>query len=107
MNWQIFLHEAYHHFVIALPWLTGGACVAMISCGPIGRAIGRKLTQGSPNAHQTTALMNEVADLRADVIDLMDRLDEQHRDLERPRRPNQAPRLREWMVSEERIETPV
>ena len=106
MDWLRFLHEAYHHVLPVLPWLIGGATVAIVSTGPIGRAIARRLNDGNLTARRSAELMDEVVVLRADVADMMERLDDYERALCDVRASRQAPRIRRWDIAEERVKTP-
>ena len=107
MDWVEFLHQAAHHVLPAVPWLVGGACVAMVSLGLVGRAISHRMREGNLSVRRSTALMDEIVELRAEIGDVMERLDEHERELSGHRGRNQSPRLREWPSREERIETPV
>lgn len=98
-----FLHQAVHHLLPAVPWLVGGACVAMVSLGPVGRALSHRLREGNMSARRSAALMDEVIELRAEIGDAMARLDEHERVLETP----EGPRLRKWPSRADRAETPV
>ena len=107
MDWVEFLHQAAHHILPAVPWLVGGACVAMVSLGPVGRALSFRLREGNMSVRRSAALMDEVIELRAEVGDVMERLDEHHRLLSDQDLRHGAPRFREWPNREERVETPV
>ena len=73
MDWVEFLHQAAHHVLPAVPWLVGGACVAMVSLGPVGRALSHRLREGNMSVRRSAALMDEVIELRAEVGDVMER----------------------------------
>ncbi len=107
MDWADFLHQAVHHLMPAVPWLIGGACVAMVSLGPVGRALSQRLRGGSTRVGRSTALSNEVNDMRADIEYVLERLDEQQRILTSGESRRSAPRVREWSHYEDRVETPV
>lgn len=107
MDWVEFLHQAAHHLLPAVPWLVGGACVAMVSLGPVGRALSHRLREGNMSVRRSAALMDEVIELRAEVGEVMERLDEHHRLLADPDGRHALPRVREWQNGEERVETPV
>ena len=107
MDWVEFLHQAVHHLLPAVPWLVGGACVAMLSLGPVGRAISHRLREGNMSVRRSAALMDEVMELRADIGDVMVRLDDHERVLSGKRNHRNAPKLREWPNQEDRAETPV
>ena len=107
MDWVEFLHQAVHHLLPAVPWLLGGACVAMVSLGPLGRALSHRLRDGNVSARRSAALMEEVMELRAEVGDVMVRLDEHEHIISRQDGRLNSPRLRQWPEHEERIETPV
>jgi hypothetical protein len=79
----------------------------MVSLGPVGRAISHRLREGNMSVRRSAALMDEVIELRADVGDVMVRLDEHERVLSGHHGRPKAPRLREWPSQEERVETPV
>ncbi|MFC1639469.1 hypothetical protein ACFL3B_01745 [Gemmatimonadota bacterium] len=107
MDWVEFLHQAAHHVLPAVPWLVGGACVAMVSLGPVGRALSHRLREGNMSVRRSAALMDEVIELRAEVGDVIERLDEHQRVLSEREDMRGAPRLRQWPSQEERVETPV
>ncbi len=107
MDWVDFLHQAAHHILPAVPWLVGGACIAMVSLGPVGRALSFRLREGNMSVRRSAALMDEVIELRADVGDVMERLDEHQRALSEQANERAAPRVRQWPNHEERVETPV
>lgn len=107
MDWVEFLHQAAHHLLPAVPWLVGGACVAMVSLGPVGRAISHRMREGNLSVRRSAALMDEIVELRAEIGEVMERLDEHERAISGQRSRNRSPRLREWPSQEERIETPV
>ncbi len=107
MDWVEFLHQAAHHLLPAVPWLVGGACVAMVSLGPVGRAISHRLREGNLSVRRSTELIDEIVELRTEVGEVMDRLDEHERALSGHGSRNRSPRLRQWPNREERIETPV
>ena len=102
-----FLHQAVHHLLPAVPWLVGGACVAMVSLGPVGRALSHRLREGNLSARRSAALMDEVIELRAEIGDVLVRLDEHERALSGHNPPRGSARLREWPQREERAQTPV
>lgn len=107
MDWVEFLHQAVHHLLPAVPWLVGGACVAMISLGPVGRAISFRMREGNMSVRRSAALMDEVIELRAEIGEVMERLDDHDRALSEHHDRKRAPRIREWPNQQERIETPV
>ena len=107
MDWVEFLHQAVHHVLPAVPWLIGGACVAMVSLGPVGRAISFRMREGNMSVRRSAALMDEVLELRAEIGDVMERLDEHDRALSEHFDRKRSPRLREWPGRQERVETPV
>lgn len=107
MDWVEFLHQASHHILPAVPWLVGGACIAMVSLGPVGRALSFRLREGNMSVRRSAALMDEVMELRADVGDVMERLDEHQRALSEQANERAAPRVRKWPSHGERVETPV
>lgn len=107
MDWVEFLHQAAHHLLPAVPWLIGGACVAMVSLGPVGRALSHRMREGNTSVRRTAALMDEVIELRAEIGDVMVRLDEHERAISNQAGRSESPRLRQWPGREERIETPV
>ena len=107
MDWVEFLHQAVHHVLPAVPWFVGGACVAMVSLGPVGRAVSHRMREGNLSVRRSAALMDEVIELRAEIGDMMERLDEHDRALSEHANPERPPRLREWPGTQDRIKTPV
>ncbi len=107
MDWVEFLHQAVHHLLPALPWLIGGACVAMVSLGPVGRALSHRLREGNMSVRRSAELLDEVIELRAEVGDVLEQLDEHRRILSEYEDRSGTPRLQQWPRREERVETPV
>jgi hypothetical protein len=107
MDWVEFLHQAVHHLLPAVPWLVGGACVAMVSLGPVGRALSHRLREGNVSMRRSAALLDEVMELRAEIGDVMDRLDEHERVLSENQHRPSVRRLRDWPNRENRAETPL
>jgi len=107
MDWVEFLHQAAHHVLPAIPWLVGGACVAMVSLGPVGRALSHRLREGNMSVRRSAALMDEAIELRAELEEVMERLDEHQRVLSGQEPRHMAPRLGEWSRREDRVQTPV
>jgi len=101
-----FLHQAVHHLMPAVPWLIGGACVAMVSLGPVGRAFSSRLREGNVSARRANTLLDEVMELRSDVGELVARLDE-HESALANLDMQKKPRIRQWPNSEREIQTPV
>jgi len=106
MDWVEFLHQAVHHILPAVPWLVGGACVAMVSLGPVGRALSFRLREGNMSIRRSEALMNEVMELRTELGEMMERVEEHQRVLYAQDPRDRAPRLQQSRVKEDRIQTP-
>jgi hypothetical protein len=107
MDLYEFLHQAIHHVLPAVPWLIGGACVAMVSLGPVGRAISHRMREGNISARRSVALLDEIIDLRAEVRDVLERMDEHDNVLSGLQNRRRSPMLREWSSQERQVETPV
>ena len=70
--WAQFLFALPH----ALPWILGGlAGVAMVSFGPVGRALTHRLRRGAEEAERLESVLEELALLRGELGEALERLD--------------------------------
>ncbi|UCG88297.1 MAG: hypothetical protein JSW71_07060 [Gemmatimonadota bacterium] len=76
MNWEWFWMQILYALPDALPWVLGGlAGLAMISFGPLGRALTQRLRRGEEEAERLEGVLQELTLLRGELGEVLERLD--------------------------------
>jgi len=77
MNWEYYWIQFLLELRPVLPWLIGMfGTASILSFGPVGRALARRLRYGAEDAERNAALLDEV---RNELAEILERLDAQER----------------------------
>jgi hypothetical protein len=76
MNWEWYWAQFLYALPATLPWILGGlAGVAMVSFGPVGRALTHRLRRGAEEAERLESVLEELTLLRGELGEVLERLD--------------------------------
>jgi hypothetical protein len=74
MEWEYFLQRLIVVLINSAPWLLGGlGGLSMISFGPIGRALGRRIRHGTEGVEQSAMILEELAVVRQQLEEVIER----------------------------------
>ena len=107
MDWEWWLQKLLYALPNALPWIFGGlACVGVLSFGPIGRAFVRRLKRGDEEAERLNAVHEDLALLRNELGEVLERLDYAERLVSRGHNAGDQLARPASLDVEERVPTP-
>ena len=74
MNWMYYLEIFFVRMASNLPWIIG-VCggLSIISFGPLGRAMARRLRHGTEDAERSVAVMEELTVIRRELEEVIER----------------------------------
>ena len=76
MNWEWYWAQFLYALPATLPWILGGlGAVAMVSFGPVGRALTHRLRRGAEEADRLEGVLEELTLLRGELGEVLERLD--------------------------------
>jgi hypothetical protein len=108
MNWEWYWTQILYALPDALPWILGGlAGIAMVSFGPLGRALTHRLRRGAEEAERLEGVLEELTLLRGELGEVLERLDYAGRPALRGGPLSGDPALPPSADSEEAVATPV
>ena len=74
MPWEHFLERLIWVLINSSPWLVGGlGALSIVSFGPLGRAISRRLRHGLEDPKQSHAILEELTVVRRELEELIER----------------------------------
>jgi hypothetical protein len=74
MEWDYYLHQFLMVLISSLPWLVGGVgALCILSFGPIGRALGRRIRHGTEGSEQSAVILEELAAIRQQLEEVIER----------------------------------